>query len=209
MEVKKATYIISSPTIEDCPEGNLPEIAFIGRSNVGKSSLINMLSNKQALAKVSGNPGKTQMINHFNINDMMYWVDLPGYGFAKVSLAKRKSWEKMIQNYLTQRKNLCTVFVLIDVSISTQKIDLEFINQLGSWGVPLNIIFTKADRETQNVVSKHVRVFCAKLLENWEAMPDYFVTSKVKRTGRDKILGFIGNLADIYIKEHGARKIQE
>jgi GTP-binding protein len=201
MEIKKAIYIISSPTIEGCPPPDLPEIAFIGRSNVGKSSLINMLTNKTSLAKVSGTPGKTQMINHFNINDTMFWVDLPGYGFAKVSISTRKSWEKMIRNYLTQRKNLCTVFVLIDASISTQKIDIEFINQLGSWGVPFNIIFTKADRATQNVVSKNVKIFCSKLLENWEELPTHFVTSKVKRTGRDRILEFIGGLADGFEKE--------
>jgi GTP-binding protein len=196
MEVKKATYIISSPDWEKCPEPSLPEIAFIGRSNVGKSSLINMLSNKKELAKVSASPGKTQMINHFLINDNYYWVDLPGYGFAKVSQSQRKDWKKMIMNYLEKRENLGTVFVLIDSRHSPQEIDIQFINSLGEKGIAFNIIFTKADKSNQREVSINVKKFLMALQEYWDELPAHFVTSANTRLGRNAVLGYIAEIGE-------------
>jgi GTP-binding protein len=159
MDITKATYLISSPNVTGCPKPDKPEYAFIGRSNVGKSSLINMLTNQSKLAKTSNTPGKTQMINHFLINNSFYFVDLPGYGFAKVSQNTRNAWEKMIADYLQKRTNLVTVFVLIDSRHEPQNIDLEFLRKLGEWGVPFNVIFTKADKSTQRDAAKHCRLF--------------------------------------------------
>src|SRR6201989_2797646 len=159
MEINSAEYLISSPDYSKCPAPDMPEYAFIGRSNVGKSSVINMLCNNQKLAKTSGTPGKTQLINHFLINESWYIVDLPGYGFAKVSQRDRRRWEQMIENYLRKRENLANIFVLIDSRHSPQKIDLDFINQLGKWEVPFMLVFTKADKETQRTVSKNVKSF--------------------------------------------------
>ncbi|MFM2388241.1 MAG: hypothetical protein RL660_2998 [Bacteroidota bacterium] len=170
------------------------EVAFIGRSNVGKSSLINMLCNKRELAKVSGTPGKTQMINHFLINDNMYWVDLPGYGFAKVSASQRGNWKKMIWEYLEQRKNLSAVFALIDSRLEPQQIDIDFINSLGEKQIPFYIIFTKADKSRQTDVAKNVNAVGKALSEFWEELPQYFITSAEKRTGRDKVLAHIEQL---------------
>ncbi|MFZ4751790.1 MAG: ribosome biogenesis GTP-binding protein YihA/YsxC [Chitinophagaceae bacterium] len=191
MEVKHAEYLISNEDIAKCPTPDKPEIAFIGRSNVGKSSLINMLSNKKELAKVSSTPGKTQLINHFLINKDMYWVDLPGYGFAKVSQQKRHAWTKMIWNYVEKRENLLTLFVLIDGRHTPQKPDLDFINKLGQKGVPFTLLFTKADKETQKEVSKNVQLFKQTLLNQWESLPPIFVTSAVKRLGRKEVLNYI------------------
>jgi GTP-binding protein len=173
------------------PKPDRPEYAFIGRSNVGKSSLINMLVNNEKLAKTSGTPGKTQLINHFNINNEWYIVDLPGYGFAKVSQGQRKKWEKMIEDYLRRRENLVNVFILIDSRHSPQKIDLEFINRLGEWQVPFCIVFTKADKENQRIVSANVKAFLEKMRASWQFLPQHFVTSAVKKMGRDKILQLI------------------
>jgi GTP-binding protein len=191
MIIKSAEYLISSPDWQKCPTPNMPEYAFIGRSNVGKSSLINMLANHEKLAKTSGTPGKTQLINHFVINKDWYLVDLPGYGFAKVSQSQRRQWEQMIENYLRKRENLVHVFVLIDSRHTPQKLDLDFINQLGEWQIPFNLVFTKADKTTQAEVSKNVKAFLNKLRENWEFLPQHFVTSTEKKMGRDKILAFI------------------
>lgn len=191
MVIKSAEYLISNPDWQNCPKPDLPEYAFIGRSNVGKSSLINMLANHDKLAKTSGTPGKTQLINHFIINNAWYLVDLPGYGFAKVSQSSRRRWEQMIENYLRKRENLVNVFVLIDSRITPQKLDLEFVNQLGGWEVPFNLVFTKADKNTQAETSRNVKAFLNKLRESWEFLPAHFVTSTVKKTGRDAILGFI------------------
>src|SRR5690606_21693823 len=155
MEITSAKYLISSPKVEGCPKPDKPEYAFIGRSNVGKSSLINMLTRNAKLAKTSGSPGKTQLINHFLINDAFYIVDLPGYGYAKVSQRQRAQWEKMIESYLRERENLMTVFVLIDSRHEPQAIDLQFLRHLGEWGVPFNIIFTKADKSTQRDAAKN------------------------------------------------------
>lgn len=194
MIIKSAEYLISSPEWEKCPTPNLPEYAFIGRSNVGKSSLINMLANNEKLAKTSGTPGKTQLINHFLVNKDWYLVDLPGYGFAKVSQSQRRSWEKMIENYLRKRPNLVNVFVLIDSRHAPQKLDIDFVNQLGEWQIPFNLVFTKADKSTQAETSKNVKAFLNKLRENWEFLPANFVTSTVKKMGRDKILAFIDEM---------------
>lgn len=191
MVIKSAEYLISNENYEKCPKPNLPEYAFIGRSNVGKSSLINMLANNERLAKTSATPGKTTLINHFVINKDWYLVDLPGYGYAKRSMAQRKTWEKMIENYLRKRENLVNVFVLIDSRHTPQAIDLEFVNQLGEWEIPFTLVFTKADKTTQAETSKNVKAFLNRLRENWEFLPQHFVTSTVKKMGRDAILGFI------------------
>lgn len=191
MQIKSAEYLVSSPEISKCPPADKPEFAFIGRSNVGKSSLINMLADNQKLAKTSGTPGKTQLINHFIINKEWYLVDLPGYGFAKVSQNSRRRWEQMIENYLRKRETLLNVFVLIDARHSPQKIDIEFINQLGKWDVPFTLIFTKADKETQKVVSANVKEFLNEMRKTWQFLPPHIVTSAVKKQGRDKVLGMI------------------
>lgn len=204
MQIKKAQYVISSPDYTKCPVPDRPEYAFIGRSNVGKSSLINMLCNNDKLAKTSNSPGKTQMINHFEIESVMvypngnegkrikwYLVDLPGYGFAKISQRSRRRWEQMIENYLRKRENLQQVFVLIDSRHTPQKIDIEFLDQLRKWDVPFTLVFTKADKETQATVSKNVKSFLAEMRNTWQFLPQHFVTSAVKKSGREKILVFI------------------
>ena len=191
MVIHSAVYVISSPDYTQCPKPDRPEYAFIGRSNVGKSSLINMICNNDHLAKTSGTPGKTQLINHFNIDNKWYIVDLPGYGFAKVSLASRKKWEKMIEDYLRKRENLVNVFILIDSRHSPQKNDLEFVNRLGEWKIPFCLVFTKADKENQRTVSKNVKDFLDKMRATWQFLPQHFVTSVIKKMGRDKILSLI------------------
>jgi GTP-binding protein len=198
MEITQAQYLLSSPSVDKCPAPNKAEYAFIGRSNVGKSSLINMLSNKKELAKVSASPGKTQMINHFMVTsgDKKDWylVDLPGYGYARRSIKQRNSWQKMIEGYIRNRENLVNLFVLIDSRLQPQKIDLEFINQLGEWQVPFALVFTKADKTTQRETANNVNDFLKVLLRTWEAPPPHFVTSAVKRTGAKQILNFIKEL---------------
>jgi len=205
MHIKKAVYIISSPDYEKCPKADKPEYAFIGRSNVGKSSLINMLCNNEKLAKTSASPGKTQLLNHFEIisdstdgketiTSQWYLVDLPGYGFAKVSISSRRRWEQMIENYLRKRQNLTMVFVLIDSRHAPQKIDLEFLEQLKKWQIPLSLIFTKSDKENQRTVSKNVKDFLDTMRKTWQFLPQHFVTSAVKKTGREKILNYIDEI---------------
>ncbi len=201
MHIKKASYLISSPDYTKCPVADKPEYAFIGRSNVGKSSLINMLCNNDKLAKTSNSPGKTQMINHFEIISTLkpgefdeqkwYLVDLPGYGFAKISLRSRRRWEQMIENYLRKRENLSQVFVLIDSRHLPQKIDIEFLSRLRKWDVPFTMVFTKADKETQAIVSKNVRLFLEEMKKTWQFLPQHFVTSAVKKLGKEKILTLI------------------
>ena len=207
MEIISAEYVISSPGYKDCPPPDRPEYAFIGRSNVGKSSLINMVVDNHKLAKTSGSPGKTQLINHFDIVSLSgnekegshkkeqglrwYLVDLPGYGYAKVSLNSRRRWEQMIENYLRKRENLINVFVLIDSRHSPQKVDLDFITQLGKWEIPFCLVFTKADKETQKEVSKNVKDFLNAMRKTWQFLPQHFVTSAVKKLGREKLLKFI------------------
>lgn len=194
MEITSATYIISSPKVENCPKPDMPEYAFIGRSNVGKSSLINMLTGQNNLAKTSNTPGKTQLINHFLINKEFYIVDLPGYGFAKVSQNMRAQWEKMIADYLQQRTNLVTVFVLIDSRHEPQPIDLAFLRKLGEWNIPFNVVFTKADKSTQRDAAKNVRRFVEAMKLEWEFIPQTFLTSSEKRLGRKPMLQFIAEM---------------
>ncbi len=200
MFITHAAYLISSPDYTKCPKPDRPEYVFIGRSNVGKSSLINMLCNKQKLAKTSGSPGKTQMINHFTIESVAdkkktqwYIVDLPGYGFAKVSQQQRKHWEKMTRDYLTQRTNIVNVFALVDSRHSPQKVDLDFMDQLGEWAIPFSIVFTKTDKSTQQDVSRNIKAFLNEMKKNWEFLPQHFTTSSIKQTGRDKILNAIND----------------
>lgn len=210
MHIKKAEYIISSPSYEKCPAPDKPEYAFIGRSNVGKSSLINMLCNNEKLAKTSNSPGKTQMINHFEIRSVpkagdfnetkWYLVDLPGYGFAKISQSARRRWEQMIENYLRKRDNLVNVFVLIDARHSPQKLDLEFIKRLGLWEIPFTLIFTKADKEKQAIVSKNVKSFLDSLRKTQQFLPQHFVTSAEKKLGKEKVLGLISEKNEDYFE---------
>ncbi len=200
MEIRNAAYLISSAKVEQCPPPDRPEYAFIGRSNVGKSSLINLLTGNNKLAKVSKSPGKTQLINHFLINDPKqagsgwYLVDLPGYGFAKRSQAQRAAWQKMLAGYFQKRVNLQTVFVLIDSRLSPQQIDLDFMAGLAGWQVPFNMVFTKADKNTQAETARNVRNFINRMKEEWEYIPRSFVTSTVKHTGRKELLEYIGSL---------------
>lgn len=191
MEVKSAEFVISNSDYRKCPDNGLPEYAFIGRSNVGKSSLINMLTNNKGLAKTSVKPGKTQLINHFLINKQWYLVDLPGYGYARVSKDSRTKWQKMIQDYCVKREQLISMFVLIDSRIEPQKIDLEFINFLGENGIPLIIVFTKIDKQTQREVAQHVNAFKRALSETWEDLPEMLLTSSVTKYGRDAVLNRI------------------
>jgi GTP-binding protein len=200
MNIKSATYLISSPSVDKCPKADKPEYAFIGRSNVGKSSLINMICNNQKLAKTSASPGKTQMINHFTVESIhektgkissWYLVDLPGYGYAKVGQGKRKQWIKMIENYIRKRENLINLFVLIDSRHTPQAIDIEFINQLGEWNIPFTLVFTKADKGTQKEVAATVKTFLNTLAKTWQFLPQSFVSSAVKYRGRKEILAFI------------------
>lgn len=202
MIIKTAQYVISSPGIELCPKPDKPEFAFIGRSNVGKSSLINLICNQEKLAKTSSSPGKTQMINHFIINEEWYLVDLPGYGYAKVSQNQRKSWQKMIEDYFKKRENLGLVFVLIDSRLSPQKNDLDFINQLGDWQVPFALVFTKSDKNTQHDTAKNVRRFLETMKETWEECPPHFVTSNVKKTGKKEILSLIHEAVNDWKASH-------
>jgi len=207
MIIRKATYVISSPDVASCPKADKPEYAFIGRSNVGKSSLINMLTDIKNLAKTSATPGKTQLINHFVVDSkasekstVLHWylVDLPGYGFAKVSASQRKRWEKMIEGYLRTRETLVNTFILIDSRHEPQQLDLEFVNQLGAWGIPFSIVFTKADKETQKVVSANVKKFSESLLSTWEELPPIYITSAEKKSGRKAILSAISGMNDSY-----------
>lgn len=200
MQVTSAKYLVSSALFSQCPKADRPEYAFIGRSNVGKSSLINMLTGQNALAKTSATPGKTQLINHFAIEsasaagrpkDRWFLVDLPGYGYAKRSQSERKRWEEMINSYLRKRENLVQVFVLIDSRHAPQKNDLEFVNQLDHWKVNFSLVFTKADKEKPAVVARNVQSFLDKLKETWQFLPRAFVTSSEKKAGREELLAFI------------------
>ncbi len=189
--VRNAKFIGSFTRQDQCPESELPEFAFIGRSNVGKSSLINMLCNKRGLAKTSSTPGKTQAINLFTLDEKWQIADLPGYGYAKVSKVLRGDWQKMIRYYCKERMNLACLFVLIDSNILPQKIDVEFINTLGEWQIPFAIIFTKTDRIKQQEVAKNKELFLKELSKTWDELPLVFMSSAEKGTGRDNILQYI------------------
>lgn len=191
MVIKSAEFVKSSGKWQDCPEPNIPEYAFIGRSNVGKSSLINAMMNRKDLAKTSQTPGKTQLINHFLVNEEWYLTDLPGYGYARVSKVQRKDFEKLITNYILNRKNLVNLFVLIDVRHTPQKIDIEFIEWCGENGIPFSIIFTKSDKLKPNAVLKNVENYKNELLKTWEGLPEIYITSAEKKEGTEAILSFI------------------
>ena len=191
MEIKTAEFSISSPMVSMCPNDTKPEYAFIGRSNVGKSSLINMLTRNRKLAKTSATPGKTLLINHFIINKEWYLVDLPGYGYAKRSKKEVQKLDQMIRGYILGREQLVNVFVLVDVRLEPQAIDLEFMNWLGMSGIPFSIVFTKADKLSNLKVRQSVEAYKQKMLETWEEMPPYFVTSAEKHDGRDDVLNYI------------------
>ncbi|MBO4826378.1 MAG: YihA family ribosome biogenesis GTP-binding protein [Prevotella sp.] len=194
MEITKSAFVVSSPTVSKCPADNKPEYAFIGRSNVGKSSLINMLCNHKNLAKTSATPGKTLLINHFIINNEWYLVDLPGYGYAKRSKTERQKLEQMISSYILQRKQLANVFVLVDIRHEQQLIDREFMDWLGQSGIPFSIVFTKADKLSTAKIRESVAAYEQKMFETWEEMPPYFITSAEKKMGRDELLSYIESI---------------
>ncbi len=194
MKISSAKFVISNTDVTKCPKENLPEYAFIGRSNVGKSSLINMLTGNKSLAKISGRPGKTQLINHFIINDIWYLVDLPGYGYAKVSKNLRQKFQSFIQDYFLKRQQLVCTFVLVDSRHEPQKIDLEFMEFLGENGIPFCIVFTKTDKLRKHILKKNIDTYQKIMLKTWEVMPQYFITSSIDKTGKDQILDFIGNV---------------
>lgn len=191
MQIKKAEFLTSSSKTTQCPDANRPEFAFIGRSNVGKSSLINMICNKSSLAKTSSTPGKTQLINHFNINDQWYLVDLPGYGYAKVSKTQIKEFKLLIDGYLRHRSNLMCLFILVDSRHKPQKSDLEFMHLMGTWGIPFVIVLTKLDKLKPSEKESKLEDYKKALLEEWEELPQMFVTSAEKGEGKDEILNFI------------------
>lgn len=186
--------MMSNSDVAKCPKDRLPEYAFIGRSNVGKSSLINMLMLRKNLAKTSGRPGKTQLINHFLVNKNWYLVDLPGYGYARVSKSSKKTFQKFITNYFEKREQMVLAFVLIDSRHEPQPIDMEFMEWMGETGIPFNIIFTKADKMKPKALERNIKVYSEKMLETWEEMPPYFITSATDSTGRDEVLNFIDEL---------------
>lgn len=204
MLIKSANFVKSSSKWQECPEPNIAEYAFIGRSNVGKSSLINAMMNKKDLAKTSQTPGKTQLINHFLVNEEWYLTDLPGYGYAKVSKSQRKDFEKLITNYILNRKNLVNLFILVDIRHTPQKIDLEFMEWCAESGIPFSIIFTKADKLKPNAITQNVETYQQKLLETWEELPELYITSAERKEGSENILNFIEHTNE-YLRKHNVK----
>jgi len=194
MKIKSAEFVMSNSDVTKCPKEKLIEYAFIGRSNVGKSSLINMLMQKKSLAKTSGRPGKTQLINHFLINKNWFLVDLPGYGYARVSKSSKRIFQKFITQYFSKRQQLALAFVLIDCRHKPQKVDLEFMQWMGENQVPFSIIFTKQDKMKPNALTKNIEDYKLKMLESWEEMPKYFITSSSNGTGRNEVLNYISEI---------------
>ena len=194
MRIKSATFVVSNQDVSKCPKDNLPEYAFIGRSNVGKSSLINMLTNQKKLAKTSGRPGKTQLINHFIINEQWYLVDLPGYGYARVSRSTKNIFQKFITAYFKQRKQLVCAFVLIDIRHEPQPIDLKFMQWLGENSIPFNIVFTKSDKLKPKAIERNIENYSGVLKELWEELPQYFITSSLNYDGKLELLTHIGQI---------------
>lgn len=201
MKIQSAEFVISNTDISKCPSPELPEYAFIGRSNVGKSSLINMLTDNKKLAKTSGKPGKTQLINHFLINKEWYIVDLPGYGYAKTSKMNRYKWTKFIEEYLRNRENLVNTFVLLDCRLEPQKIDLEFMNWLGHNGVPFSMVFTKIDKLSSSALQKNLAQYKKEMLKYWEELPPVFTSSSESKFGREKLLNYIEELNGLFSKK--------
>ena len=191
MIIKEAKFIKSSSKIEECPKSQFPEYVFLGRSNVGKSSLINMLVNRNKLSKISSKPGKTQLINHFLINNSLFFVDLPGYGWAKTSKKNRESWDLMTKKYLLNSNKIVLIFILIDIRLRPQKIDIDYINFIGKNNLPLNLIFTKSDKVKKSDVKKNIDEFTFTLSEFWSSIPNYFISSSIKETGKEEILQHI------------------
>lgn len=194
MKIKSAEFVISNSEVSKCPDTKLPEYAFIGRSNVGKSSLINMLVNRKDLAKTSGRPGKTQLINHFLINKTWHLVDLPGYGYARVSKSVKKTFQKFITAYFEKREQMLCAFVLVDIRHEPQSIDLEFMEWLGQHQIPFCIIFTKADKVKPKALERHIEEYKQEMLQTWEEMPQYFVTSSTTGKGQDEVLNYIESI---------------
>ena len=204
MKIVSSKYLISSPDYKQCPKPDRPEYAFIGRSNVGKSSLINMLSDNKSLAKTSSSPGKTKLINHFEIissdsssgkkKEDWFLVDLPGYGYAVASQKEKRNWSRMIEDYIRKRENLVCLFVLIDSRQNPQSSDLEFINKLGEWRIPFVLLFTKSDKNKPAETENHIKAFFGELSQYWEKNPHFFITSAIKKTGRDELLDYIAVL---------------
>lgn len=194
MKIKSAEFVMSNSDVAKCPKNRIPEYAFIGRSNVGKSSLINMLTSRKNLAKTSGRPGKTQLINHFIINKEWYLVDLPGYGYARVSKSAKKTFQKFITQYFSYREQLVTAFVLVDIRHKPQLVDLDFMIWMGENDIPFSIIFTKTDKLKPKAIEMHVNDYKTVLLETWEDMPNYFVTSSSKAIGKEEVLSYIDSL---------------
>lgn len=194
MEIKQATFLVSNTNVEKCPKQQFPEYAFIGRSNVGKSSLINMLTNHKGLAKTSGKPGKTQLINHFLINNSWFLVDLPGYGYAQVSKSVKKVFQKFITDYFLKRRQLISAFVLVDIRHQPQKIDLEFMQWLGENAIPFSIIFTKADKLKPMTIERNIEEYQKVVLETWEEFPPFFVTSSETALGKESVLEYIDKI---------------
>ncbi len=203
MKIKSATFVISNSDVTKCPSEPLPEYAFIGRSNVGKSSLINMLMDRKHLAKTSGRPGKTQLINHFKVNDNWFLVDLPGYGYARVSKKNKNTFQKYITNYFEQRKQLVCSFVLVDIRHEPQKVDMEFMEWMGENGIPFCIIFTKADKLKPKAIERQVGDYLKVLVGGiWEEAPQHFVTSSSNNIGRDEVLNFIEEINLQFFKDN-------
>lgn len=194
MHIKTATFVVSNQDVSKCPENNLAEYAFIGRSNVGKSSLINMLTNKNKLAKTSGRPGKTQLINHFLINEQWYLVDLPGYGYARVSKSSKKTFQKFITAYFRKRKQLVSAFVLVDIRHEPQQIDLNFMQWLGEHQIPFSIIFTKSDKLKPKAIERNVAHYQSILNKSWEELPKHFITSSASYEGKEQLLNYIDSI---------------
>jgi GTP-binding protein len=194
MHIKTATFVVSNQDVSKCPENNLAEYAFIGRSNVGKSSLINMLTNKKKLAKTSGRPGKTQLINHFLINEQWYLVDLPGYGYARVSKSSKKTFQKFITAYFRKRKQLVSAFVLVDIRHEPQQIDLNFMQWLGKHQIPFSIIFTKSDKLKPKAIERNVAHYQSTLNKSWEELPKHFITSSASYEGKEQLLNYIDSI---------------
>lgn len=200
-QIKNVKFLKSEVDYKKCPADKRPEFAFIGRSNVGKSSLINMLANNKELAKTSSKPGKTQTINHYEVDKFWYLVDLPGYGYASISKTMREKWSEMIDKYLKNRKNLQLVFVLIDIRLEPQEIDIDFINKLGELGLPFSLIFTKADKIGKTKGAVNIRNFCRKLMETWEDLPPFFACSAVDGRGKNDVLNYIAQINETYYNQ--------